>query len=57
MFVLTVAYLASLVELAAGELRGVALTAGLAIIVLGCALTIVARLRAIASALPPEPRR
>ena len=57
MFVLTVACLASMVELAVSELRGVALTAGLAVIVLGCALTIVARLRAIASALPPEPRR
>ena len=57
MFVVTVACLASLVELAAGELRGIALTAGLAVIVLGCALTFVLRLRAIAAALPPEPRR
>lgn len=56
MFVLTTACLASLVELAVGELRGVALSAGLAVIVLGCALTFALRLRAIAAALPPEPR-
>lgn len=54
MFVLTAACLASLAELAAGELRGVALTAGLAVIVLGCVLTIVARLHAIAAALPAQ---
>ncbi len=52
MFVLTLACLASIVEVAAGDLDGVVLTVGLAIIALGSALTFVLRLRAIAAKLP-----
>ena len=52
MFVLTLACLASVAEAAAGDLDGVALTAGLAVIALGSALTFVLRLRAVAAKLP-----
>lgn len=51
MFVLTLACLASIAEVAAGDFDGVALTIGLAIVALGSALTCVLRLRAIANTL------
>jgi phosphatidylglycerophosphate synthase len=55
MFVLTLACLASTVEIAVDGFRGVVLTVGLAVIALGSALTFLLRLHAIAAALPPDP--
>lgn len=52
MFVLTLACLASISEVAFADFDGVALTVGLAIVALGSALTCVLRLRAVADALP-----
>jgi len=51
MFVATLACLATAVEAAAAGFEGVALTVGLAVIVVGCGLTFVSRLRRVAAAL------
>lgn len=51
MFVLTLACLATAVEAAAAGFEGVALTVGLGVIVVGCGLTFVSRLRRVAAAL------
>ena len=57
MFVLTLACLASLVEAGAQEWRGVALAAGLGVVVAGSAATCVLRLRSIARDLPEHTGR